>query len=233
MLTTICFDADDTLWHNERFFRLTEDRFLELLSDYAEADHLAERLLDAERRNIERYGYGIKGFTLSMIETALQVTENRVPGAVIAELIAAGQEMLRHPIELLSGAEETVRALARDYRLLLITKGDLIDQERKLAQSGLGEEFDGVEIVSEKTTEVYAGIFTGRGISPETALMVGNSLKSDIHPVLAAGGWAVHVPFAETWALEQAPVPIGHPKFWELPDLAGVPEVVGKIIRNM
>ncbi|MEL7149402.1 MAG: HAD family hydrolase [Pseudomonadota bacterium] len=233
MLTTICFDADDTLWHNERFFRLTEERFIALLADYAQPDDLAERLLDAERRNLERYGYGIKGFTLSMIETALQVTENRVPGAVIAELISAGQEMLQHPIELLPGADDTIRRLASDYQLLLITKGDLIDQERKLAQSGLGELFDGVEIVSEKTTEVYAGIFTGRGIPAEAALMVGNSLKSDIHPVLAAGGWAAHVPFGETWALEQASVPTGHPRFYELPDLTGVPALASQISRNI
>lgn len=233
MLTTICFDADDTLWHNERFFRLTEARFIELLADHAAPDHLAERLLDAERRNIERYGYGIKGFTLSMIETALYVTENRVPGAVISELIAAGQEMLRHPIELLPGAEETIRALAPDYRLLMITKGDLIDQERKLAQSGLGELFDGVEIVSEKTTQVYSEIFSGRGIVPETAMMVGNSLKSDVHPVLEAGGWGVHVPFGETWALEAAPVPVGHPKFREVPELNALPPLVTELSRNI
>ena len=233
MLTTICFDADDTLWHNERFFRLTEDLFLELLSDYAKVDHLAERLLDAERRNIERYGYGIKGFTLSMIETALQVTENRVPGEVIAELIAAGQDMLRHPIELLDGAEATIQALAPEYRLLLITKGDLIDQERKLAQSGLGEMFDGVEIVSEKTAQIYAEIFSGRGILPETAMMVGNSLKSDVHPVLEAGGWGVHVPFADTWALEAAPVPVGHPRFREVPDLHAVPGLIAEVSRNI
>ena len=233
MLTTICFDADDTLWHNERFFRLTEARFVELLADHAGADHLAERLLDAERRNLERYGYGIKGFTLSMIETALQVSGNQVPGSVIAELIAAGQEMLRHPIELLPGAEETVRALASDYRLLLITKGDLIDQERKLAQSGLGDLFDGVEIVSEKTARVYAEIFSGRGVAPATALMVGNSLKSDVHPVLEAGGWGVHVPFGETWALEAAPAPEGHPRFRELADLSGLPDLVAAIGRNI
>ena len=122
MLTTICFDADDTLWHNERFFQLTQERFHDLLKDHADRDHLAERLLDAERRNIGHYGFGIKGFMLSMIETALDVTENRVPGEVVAELIQAGQDMLRHPIELLPGAEETVRKLAPDFTLLLITK---------------------------------------------------------------------------------------------------------------
>ncbi len=233
MLTTICFDADDTLWHNERFFRLTEARFVELLQGYADADHLAERLLDAERRNIERYGYGIKGFTLSMIETALQVTENRVPGAVISELIAAGQEMLAHPIELLPGVGETISTLAQEFQLLLITKGDLIDQERKLAQSGLGELFDGVEIVSEKTTQVYGDIFRGRGIEPDAAMMVGNSLKSDVNPVIEAGGWGVYVPFGEVWALEAAPAPETHPRFREVGGVSDVPGLVRDICRNM
>ena len=140
-LTTVGFDADDTLWHNERFFQLTQERFADLLKDHAEPDHLADRLLAAERRNIGAYGFGIKGFVLSMIETALEVTENRVPGSVISELIAAGQEMLSHPIELLPHAEAAVVAAAETHRVLLITKGDLLDQERKLAQSGLGDLF--------------------------------------------------------------------------------------------
>lgn len=233
MLTTICFDADDTLWHNERFFRLTEDRFVALLSEFAEADHLKERLLDAERRNIERYGYGIKGFTLSMIETALQVTENRVPGDVISDLIAAGQEMLRHPIDLLPGAQETIAALSDEFRLLLVTKGDLIDQERKLAQSGLGELFDGVEIVSEKSERVYREIFSGRGIVPGTAMMVGNSLKSDVNPVISAGGWGVYVPFGETWVLEAAPAPDNHPRYREIPSLTKLPDLIEDICRNI
>lgn len=233
MLTTICFDADDTLWHNDRFFRLTEDRFAELLSDHADADDLAGHLLDAERRNLQRYGFGIKGFTLSMIETALQVTENRVPGEVIAELIAAGQELLAHPIELLPGAEETVRTMAEDFTLLLITKGDLMDQERKLAQSGLGDLFDGVEIVSDKTEEVYAGIFRGRGICPEHALMAGNSLKSDVNPVISAGGWGVYVPAGPEWALEAAPPPTGHARYREIPDMGHLPATVLEICRNM
>ena len=150
-LTTIAFDADDTLWQNEQFFRMTQERFAELLSDYTEPDHLSERLLEAERRNLGHYGFGIKGFILSMIETAIEVTDERVPAAVIGELIAAGQDMLAHPIELLPNAQSTIKALAGDYRILLITKGDLLDQERKLAQSGLGDVFDWVEIVSDKT----------------------------------------------------------------------------------
>ena len=233
MLTTICFDADDTLWHNERFFHLTQARFTQLLADYAEKDDLEARLLDAERRNIQHYGFGIKGFTLSMIETACQVTENRVPGQVIAELIDAGQEMLRHPIELLPGAEETVRGLAERFTLLLITKGDLLDQERKLAQSGLGELFDGVEIVSEKSVDVYRGIFTGRGIDADTSLMAGNSLKSDINPVIEAGGWGVHVPHGLEWELEAAEAPRQHSRFREIEHLGHLSALIDEICRNI
>ena len=233
MLTTICFDADDTLWHNERFFHLTQARFYDLLADHADRTDLETRLLNAERRNIQHYGFGIKGFTLSMIETACEVTENRVPGEVIAELIAAGQDMLRHPIELLPGAEEAVRALAPDYTLLLITKGDLLDQERKLAQSGLGELFDGVEIVSEKTPEVYRGIFTGRGIDAGTSLMAGNSLKSDVNPVIEVGGWGVYVPHGLEWELEKAEAPRQHPRYREITGLADLPQMVHRISRNI
>ena len=233
MLTTICFDADDTLWHNERFFVLTQERFAELLRDHAEPDHLADRLLAAERRNIGHYGFGIKGFVLSMIETALEVTEHRVPGAVIAEIIAAGQEMLRHPIELLPGVEETISALSAEFTLLLVTKGDLLDQERKLAQSGLGDAFDGVEIVSDKTADVYRAIFKRAGARPEDALMAGNSLKSDVNPAIEAGGWGVYVPHVATWALEAAEAPADHPRFRRIEGLAELPGLLRDICHNM
>ena len=225
-LTTIGFDADDTLWHNERFFRLTQERFAALLADYAERDHLSERLLDAERRNLGHYGYGIKGFVLSMIETAIEVTDDRVPATVIRELIEAGQEMLRHPIELLPRAQDAVEALSADYTLILITKGDLLDQERKLAQSGLGDLFDGVEIVSEKTASTYSEIFARTGDGPERALMVGNSLRSDVVPAIRAGAWGVHVPHELTWALEHEDAPTDHPRFAELTNLGALPDFV-------
>lgn len=225
-ITTIGFDADDTLWQNEQFFQLTQDRFAGLLADFAEPDHLMERLLEAERRNLGHYGFGIKGFVLSMIETALEVTEHRVPGEVIAELLAAGQEMLRHPIHLLPHVEETVAALAERHDLVLITKGDLLDQERKLAQSGLGAYFDAVEIVSDKTPETYLRAFAKAPRGPAGAMMVGNSLKSDILPALAAGAFAVHVPHDLTWVLEHAEPPRGVPRYFELPDLGGLPGLV-------
>jgi putative hydrolase of the HAD superfamily len=228
-LTTIGFDADDTLWQNEAFFRLTQDRFEALLADYAETDHLRERLLAAERRNLGHYGFGVKGFVLSMIETAIEVTDGRVPASVISELMASGREMLRHPIELLPHARESVESLAGEYRVVLITKGDLLDQERKLAQSGLGDLFDGVEIVSDKTPAVYASIFARHGTRAEQAMMVGNSLKSDVLPVLDVGGWGVHVPHGLTWALEHADPPQDHGRFHQLPDLAGLPDLVANL----
>ncbi len=218
-ITTVAFDADDTLWHNERFFRLTQDRFAALLADFAPRDRLEERLLAAERRNIGRYGFGIKGFTLSMIETAIEVTEDRVPARVIRELIAAGQDMLVHPIELLPHARAAVEALAGRFRILLVTKGDLLDQERKLAQSGLGDLFDGVEIVSDKTTRVYRDIFARHGEGADRAMMVGNSMKSDVVPAIEAGGWGVFVPHGVTWELEHAAAPDDHPRFREIADL--------------
>lgn len=228
-ITTIGFDADDTLWHNERFFRLTQDRFAALLADYAERGHLDERLLAAERRNLGQYGFGIKGFVLSMIETAIEVTEGRVPASAIAELLAAGREMLDHPIELLPGARAAVEAVAGRFRVILITKGDLMDQERKLAQSGLGDLFDAVEIVSDKTAPVYERIFERHGDGAARALMVGNSLKSDVLPAIAAGAWGVHVPHGLTWEIEHAEPPSGHPRFQSLATLAGLLPLLGRI----
>lgn len=221
-VTTVAFDADDTLWHNESYFQLTEQRFTDLLRDHAPPDHLAERLLAAERRNLGHYGYGIKGFMLSMIETAIEVTEDRVPASVIREIIDAGQEMLAHPIDLLPHARDAVEAAAQTHRVLLVTKGDLLDQERKLAQSGLGDLFHGVEIVSEKTPQVYARIFARHGDGAARAMMVGNSMKSDVRPALDAGGWGVFVPHGLSWALEHADPPHGHPRYRELRDLGGL-----------
>ncbi|WP_299354896.1 HAD family hydrolase [uncultured Shimia sp.] len=225
-LTTIGFDADDTLWHNERFFRITQERFAELLADFVPQDHLEERLLEAEKRNVGHYGFGIKGFVLSMIETAIEVTEERVPAAVIAELMQAGREMLRHPIELLPHVRETVEALSNSHHLILITKGDLLDQERKLAQSGLGEMFDWVEIVSHKTPEVYATTFERHGDGAARAMMVGNSMRSDVVPAIDAGSWGVYVPHGLVWELEKAEKPEDHSRYVEIQALDALPDLV-------
>jgi len=228
-LKTIGFDADDTLWQNETFFRITQDRFAELLADYTEKAHLMNRLLAAEKRNIGHYGFGIKGFMLSMIETAIDVTDRRVPASVIAEILAAGQEMLSHPIHLLPHAQRAVEALADTHRIVLITKGDLLDQERKLAQSGLGDLFHGVEIVSDKTPAVYARAFARHGAGAESAMMVGNSMKSDVVPAIAAGAFGTYVPHGLTWELEHAEAPSDHPRFHEISDLSQLPALVDRL----
>lgn len=228
-LTLVAFDADDTLWHNERFFRLTQDRFTEMLADHANPDHLAARLLDAEKRNIGRYGFGVKGFVLSMIETAIEVTDQQVSANVIAELIAAGHDMLAYPIELLPHARETIEAVAATHRVILITKGDLLDQERKLAQSGLGDLFDGVEIVSTKSSAVYQTVFERHGDGPDRAMMVGNSMRSDVVPVIEAGGWGVHVPHGPVWEIEHAEPPTGAARYHALDTLAGLAELIDTI----
>ncbi|MCC0038361.1 MAG: HAD family hydrolase [Brucellaceae bacterium] len=228
-LTTIGFDADDTLWQNEQFFRMTEARFAELLADFAEADHLTERLIEAEKRNLARYGFGIKGFTLSMIETAIEVTEGRVPARVIGEILEAGREMLVHPVETLPHVTETLERLAPDYRIVLITKGDLFDQERKLAQSGLGDFFDAVEIVSDKQRETYERIFARHGDGAARAMMVGNSLRSDVVPALEAGSYGVFVPHDLTWAYERIEPPAAAPRFREIVHLGELPGLVAQI----
>lgn len=231
-LSTIAFDADDTLWHNERFFRLTQDRFTALLQDYAAQDHLSERLLAAEKRNIGQYGFGVKGFVLSMIETAIEVTDERVPASVIKEIMEAGREILSHPIELFPHAERTLKTLAPDYRILLVTKGDLLDQERKLAQSGLGDFFDGVEIVSVKSPQIYTEIFDRHGAGAAQSMMVGNSMKSDVVPMISAGGWGVYVPFGEIWELETAEAPEQHNRYVEIGALSALPALVSSIAKS-
>lgn len=224
-LTTIGFDADDTLWHNERFFSLTQAHFAELLADHTDHETLMARLLDAERRNLPHYGFGIKGFTLSMIETAIEVTEGRVPASVLSQLLDAGRDMLSHAIELLPHAADTVEALRHEYKVIVVTKGDLLDQERKLAQSGLRGLFDGVEIVSAKTPAAYSRIFSTHGTGADQGLMAGNSMASDVIPMIAAGGWGVYVPHGITWAIEHAPPP-EHTKYHEIKTLGDLPLLI-------
>ena len=228
-LTTVAFDADDTLWHNERFYQMTQARFAELLADFTDESTLMARLLEAEKRNLGHYGFGIKGFVLSMIETAIEVTEKKVPAHVIQQLLQAGQDMLQHPIELLPQARNAVEDLAGSHRILLITKGDLLDQERKLAQSGLGDLFDGVEIVSAKTPPVYERIFAVQADGAAHAMMVGNSMRSDVLPVVEIGGWGVFVPHGLEWEIERAEPPVAAPRYREIADLGSLPDLVRSI----
>lgn len=222
-ITTVGLDADDTLWHNESIFRLTQDRFRALMADIAPPEALEAKLAEVERRNLALYGYGVKGFTLSMIETAMELTGNEAPSRIIAEILAAGREMLSHPVEPLPGVEAALADLANDYRLILITKGDLLHQEQKLAASGLGELFVQVEIVSEKDASTYERVFARYGAGAARAAMCGNSVRSDILPALEAGAYAAHVPYPLTWAHELAEVPEGHPRFAELATIADLP----------
>ncbi len=228
-LTAIGFDADDTLWQNEQFFRLTEQRFVGLLADHAEADDLTAKLLEAEKRNLGHYGFGIKGFTLSMIETALEVTDGKAPATVIGEILEAGRDMLAHPVETSSAARETLEQLAGGYRLILITKGDLFDQERKLAASGLGDLFDAVEIVSDKSAATYEKLFERHAHGAGGSMMVGNSLKSDVVPAIEAGGWGVYVPHELTWVLEHVSEPTGEARFRRIDHLGQLPQLIEAI----
>lgn len=223
----IGLDADDTLWENETFFRVTEAEFCALLADHGDAEAIAGRLYDTESANLARYGYGIKGFMLSMVQTAIELTDGRIEGHQIGRILDLGAEMLAHPVTLLSGVEDALDALA-GRRLILITKGDLMDQERKVAASGLAERFAGVEILAGKTPEAYARVLAAHGIAAERFMMVGNSMRSDVIPVLELGGTGVFIPHALTWSHEQAEAP-DHPRLHQLPDMAALPDLVARL----
>jgi putative hydrolase of the HAD superfamily len=219
-IDVVAFDGDDTLWLSETFFVLTQQRFDALLSPWCDASETAERLLQRERQNLSHFGYGVKGFVLSMIETAIEASEGNIPSAALGEIVQWAREMMEHPVELLPGVEETLDGLADRYRLLIITKGDLFHQESKVAASGLADRFEAIHIVSEKDPITYQQIVNGLEIPPDRFLMVGNSTRSDIEPVLAIGGHAVHVPHDHTWALEHSDEDL------DVPVLVGLAELV-------
>lgn len=221
-ITTIALDADDTLWQNEQFFRLTQARFARLLGDYTDAPDLDDRLIAAVTRNLAFYGFGAKGFALSMVETALDVTDHRVPGTVIAEILAAGRELLNFPIETLPYVDQALDELHERYRLILVTKGDIFDQERKLAASGLAEYFAAIEIVADKTPAAYTRILERHTEGPDHTVMVGNSLRSDIIPALTAGCYAVYVPHELTWSYEAADEPASHVRYARIENLGSL-----------
>ncbi|HVM65664.1 MAG TPA: HAD family hydrolase [Acidimicrobiales bacterium] len=227
MALVVGLDGDDTLWHNERLFSMTEERFRSLVAPWAAGHDLGSSLLETERRNLRLFGYGVKSFTLSMIETAIEVTAGRVPVGVIAELIDAGKQMLDHPVELLDGVSDTVPSMAEKWELILITKGDLFHQESKLARSGLLEHFDHVEIVSEKEPSTYRRILESAGVDPADFVMVGDSMRSDIEAVLDVGARAIHIPGYREWVLEASD--LGHPedgRWWRLRSFSEVPELL-------
>ena len=225
----ICLDADDTLWHNMRHFDAAEEAFAAILRPFAEARVARETLEACEGRNLALYGYGAKGFTLSMIETAIEIGGDALPADAVASILAAGRQLLAHPVELLDGIEATLDALAARGRLVLVTKGDLLHQEAKLAASRLGGRFAGVEIVSDKTADTFTRLFARYGVAPHEALMAGDSMRSDVLPALEAGAWAAFVPHALVWSHEQATAPTDHPRFRTIARLADLPAWVDGI----
>ncbi len=203
MLQLIGFDGDDTLWRSEDYFRQANADFAAIVGRYVDLADVHERMLATEQRNLELFGYGAKGMTLSMVETAIAITEARISAADIHALVELGKRVLQHPVELLPGMRAAVEAVAEHYPLVLITKGDLFHQERKVAQSGLADLFGRIEIVSEKDPATYRRVLDEFSLQPAQFAMVGNSLRSDIEPVLRLGGWGVHLPYHVTWAHEQ------------------------------
>jgi putative hydrolase of the HAD superfamily len=228
----ICLDADDTLWHNMRHFNATEDALIAMLQPFADA-HIARDLLNAcEARNLKLYGYGAKGFTLSMIEAAAELAGDSLSKSMIDDILAAGRALLAHPVQLFDDVAETLSALAEQGRLILVTKGDLLHQESKLAASGLGDLFSGIEIVSDKTEDMFRRICARYGIAPDQTIMAGDSMRSDVNPALEAGAWAAYIPQEGAWIHEIAPAPSEHPRFRQLDRLAQLPALVDSISRG-
>jgi putative hydrolase of the HAD superfamily len=225
----ILVDADDTLWHNMRHFEAAERAFSELLAPLADAGIARATLSEVEERNLGRFGYGAKSFTLSMIEAAVELGGDALPIATIHEILAAGRALLAHPVELLDGVDETIEQLSALGDLVLLTKGDLLHQEMKLAASGLGEYFASVEIVSDKKVDTFRKLFSARGVDPAAAIMAGDSLRSDIVPALEAGAWAAFIPQELAWSHEHAPEPVGFARYRRLSRLGDLPALIADI----
>jgi putative hydrolase of the HAD superfamily len=228
-ITTLGLDADDTLWHSENHFAVTEQRFGELVAPWVTGDEAAAHLLERERSNLRLFGYGVKGFTLSMIETAIEISGGSVATESVQQIIEWGKEMMDHPVELLPGVEDTVAALGDRYRLLLITKGDLFHQETKIAESGLAEHFESIDILSEKSPEHYRRVLDRVGVEPHGFVMVGNSLRSDVLPVLDIGGHGVHIPYGITWGHEQVEGEPDVDTFHRLERIAELPALLDRL----
>ena len=225
-LKVIAFDADDTLFVNEPYFQETEQKFCVMMSDYLSEQGLSQELFKTEVDNLHLYGYGIKGYTLSMIEAALKISNNTLSVEAIEKIIVFGKELLQRPIELLDGVEETLKSLHGNYKLVVATKGDLKDQRRKLHDSGLGAYFHHIEVMSDKQEKDYSDLLNRLEIKPKEFFMIGNSLKSDVLPVLGIGGYAVHVPYHTTWEHEKINHKVEHPNFRTLEKISDVLEIL-------
>lgn len=222
----IAFDADDTLWHNEGFFREIEDKFCQLLQEYLPAHTVSRELLKIEIQNLPQYGYGIKAFMLSMIEAAIVVSNRTIPIPAIERIIDFGKEMMDKPVEIMEGVEEVLQSLKAKHRLVVATKGDLIDQERKLQRSGLMHYFHHIEIMSDKREADFQKLMKHLDVKPEEFIMIGNSLKSDVVPVLDLGGYAIHIPYHLTWEHEVIDAAIDHPHFRKASHIREVPDLI-------
>ena len=218
----IAFDADDTLFVNEPYFQEVEHEFCALMSDYLSSQGLSQELFKIEIANLDLYGYGIKGYILSMIEAAMKISNNTISIEIIEKIIQLGKELLQKPIELLDGVEDTLNALYGKYKLIVATKGDLKDQQSKLHRSGLGHYFHHIEVMADKQELNYTKLLTRLEIQPNEFFMIGNSLKSDVLPVLAIGGFAVHIPFHTTWEHEKIAHKVEHPNFKTLEKITDV-----------
>jgi putative hydrolase of the HAD superfamily len=225
-LKVIAFDADDTLFVNEPYFQETEQKFCVMMSDYLSKQGLSQELFKTEVDNLHLYGYGIKGYTLSMIEAAMKISNNTLSVEVIGKIIDLGKELLQRPIELLDGVEETLKALQGKYKLIVATKGDLKDQQRKLHDSGLGIYFHHIEVMADKQEVNYEKLLKRLEIESKEFFMIGNSLKSDVLPVLGIGGYAVHIPFHTTWEHEKISHKVNHPNFRTVDKIADVLEIL-------
>ncbi|MEO5897358.1 MAG: HAD family hydrolase [Vicinamibacterales bacterium] len=230
MIELVALDADDTLWHNEPLYTGRREQFRALLSRYQPQGVLDDRLYEVELRNLKHFGYGVKGFVLSMIETAIELTEERLESADVRTIIGWGREMLAGPVDILDGVREAIESLAEDFPMILITKGDLLDQESKLARSGLGHHFKGIEIVSEKDARVYRNVIARYGVRPEQFVMVGNSLRSDILPAIEAGAHAVYVPYEITWIHERVSAEaIADARYHEIRHIRDLAQLLGTL----
>ncbi len=226
-IEVIAFDADDTLWENETIFRQAEETFCALMSDYLPAEVCQKELFAIEMKNLPLYGYGIKPFTLSLIEGATELSQGRVSNGVIQKIIALGQGMLQAPNPILDGVDQVLSLLSSSFRLVVATKGDLLDQERKLERSGLAKYFHHIEIMSDKKPKNYQKLVAHLDIKPEEFLMVGNSVNSDILPVLDIGAVTVHVPFHTTWAHEVGREPIEHDNYYKINSMSELTALLG------
>ncbi len=227
------FDADDTLWKSEDYYRAAETEFRRIVGAHVDLDDVGDRLYAVEKRNLALFGYGVKGMTLSMVEAAIDITQGRIPASDIHRIVSMAKDLLRHPVELLPGVADAVEAVASRHAIVLITKGDLFHQEAKVRESGLSRWFGRIEIVSEKDAPTYARLLQEFGVAPSEFVMIGNSLRSDIAPLLELGAWGIHVPYHVTWAHEaEADVDAAHPRLRVADQAAELPALVDAITRE-